>query len=457
MSMQMTIYEKSPIPLQNLLLSGIGFQKNRTRFGKAYDEHRDFLKSFDQWSREEQLEYQRKELVRFVQYAYKHSPFYRELYREVDMDSFQSLSDLKRLPMVDKEILRDHLEKVTTIPRSEAVINQTSGSTGKPFQVYFTKEDMMKRSAQLDHYKARIGFENLKMKKASFSGRAVVPYGQKKKEFWRYNFASKQMFYSTLHVTEENLPYYVESLNQFKPQALDGYFSAMVLIANYIERHNPTLEFTPIGIFPTAENIDPSGKKLLERVFQCKVYDQYASSEGAPFITECSHQRLHIELSSGVFEHMDDSSNEILVTSFTTHGTPLIRYRIGDMLSFEEPEVTCTCGLESPLIKRLEGRNMDFLYTADGRKIRLSNMTGVFDRIPIGIVQAQFIQNRMDELTLLIQKDPKTFKPYILDILKEDITYRFGEATKLTMEFVDHIPKEKNGKFRLIKNNVVNR
>jgi len=86
-----------------------------------------------------------------------------------------------------------------------------------------------------------------------------------------------------------------------------------------------------------------SGRELLERVFKCKVYDQYASSEGAPFVTECENQVLHMELASGVFEHFEDGSDEVLVTSFTTHGTPLIRYRIGDSMTFSEKVKTCKC------------------------------------------------------------------------------------------------------------------
>lgn len=78
---------------------------------------------------------------------------------------------------------------------------------------------------------------------------------------------------------------------------------SMCDVAGYIERHRIKLEFTPIAIFPTSETLTKAGRELLERVFKCKVFDQYASSEGAPFVTECENQVLHMELASGVFEH----------------------------------------------------------------------------------------------------------------------------------------------------------
>lgn len=454
MSLLKTIYNLSPIGLQEIMLSYVGYRKNRTRYGEAYYEHRAFLKAFDEYSLEEQLEYQRQQLIQFLQKTVQQSSFYRELYKDIPLDSIQSVADLKNLPMVDKEMLRQEIEAVSTIPRSEAVVHHTSGSTGKPLEVFLTKEDMMKRSAQLDHYKARVHFENLKMRKASFMGHMIVPAKQKQKRFWRYNSASKQMLYSTFHLNEENLAYYVESLNAFKPSALDGYFSAMVLVADYIERHDLSVEFMLEGIFPTAETVDDSGRQLLERVFECKVYDQYASSEGAPFVTECKYQTLHLELASGVFEPMEEGSDEVLVTSFTTHGTPLIRYRIGDLMVFDDKSVSCRCGSEAPQVKKIEGRNLDFIYTSDGRKLYATQLRSLFKQVLHGLIQVQFVQKYLDEIVLLLQVDDKTFKPEYINKIKEDFYYMFDENTKLIIKEVENIPREASGKFRMIKNNL---
>src|SRR5699024_5910576 len=128
--------------------------------------------------------------------------------------------------------------------------------------------------------------------------------------------------------------------------ALDGFITSLTDIASFIERNSLTLDFQPLAIFPTAETVTPGNRDLLERVFNCRVYDQYASSEGAPFITECSLGSLHIEMSSGFFENLP-GSDEVLVTSFQTHGTPLIRYRIGDSIKMNHT-ASCRCGREGP-------------------------------------------------------------------------------------------------------------
>ena len=449
------IYNGSPIFFQNLMVTVAGYQKNKQRYGKIYWEQRAFLSEFDTWTFEEQQAYQNKELTKFIRYAAKNSSFYKQLYADVDLDQIQSVQDLKLLPIVDKEMLRSNMKEIVTVPEKGAIIEKTGGTTGTSLVIFRTVEDQQKRMAMLDHFKSRVGFENRKMKRAIFSAKPIVPPKQKQKIFWRYNAAGKQMIYTPFRLSEENIKYYVNSLNRFKPHAMEGYFSSMCDIAQYIERHQLSLAFTPIAIFPTSETLTKSGRELLERVFRCKVYDQYASSEGAPFVTECSCQTLHMEMASGVFEPFEEDSNEVLVTSFTSHGTPLIRYQIGDAMIFsEESTENCHCGLDAPIIREIQGRTLDFLYTADGVKMNAANVTNLFKVVENAIVRTQIIQNQKDEIIILLEVDKQRYEPKHEVLLTEEFQRRFGINTSVTIQYTDQIPKEKSGKFRMIKNNV---
>lgn len=445
------VYDCSPVLLQNLMVSTSGYQRNRSRYGHAYWSHRLWLEQFDSWPLEQKLEYQRSELVRFVTQAAAKSPFYRELYRNVDLTSFRSLKDLSDLPIVDKEMLRVNMNAVYTVHRSGNVEGHTGGTTGKSLVVLMTPHDQMRRMAQLDHFKHRLGFEHRKMRRATFNGKHIVPPGTTKQVYWRYNHACKQMIYSTFDIIEANLSAYVESLNEFKPNALDGFFTSMVDIANYIERHDLKLTFRPVGLFPTSETVTDPGRELLERVFKAKVYNQYASSEGAPFVTECSEGSLHVELSSGVFEPTDDG--EVLVTSFTTHGTPLIRYQIGDSMEFTDRR-DCACGVKSPIVSSISGRKDDFLYRADGGKINAGNVANLFKNMPNALVRAQALQERKDSVRILLEVDTVRYSPAYDDLLREEFAHKFGPQTTLIIEHVESIPRESSGKHRLIKNNV---
>ena len=446
------IYDNSPIFFQNLMVSISGYRNRDSRYGQEYKKHLEFLRNFDQLPLSEKQNLQIQFLKEFVNYANENSEFYREIYKNIALDKIDSINDLKELPIVDKEMLRINIKDVVTIDKKKSVEGHTGGTTGKSLVVHYTKQDMMKRMAMLDHFKSRVGFEHRRMKRATFNGKHIVPPKQKKKNFWRYNADCKQMVYSSFHLTEENMKYYVQSLNKFKPDALDGFFMSMCDIASYIERHNIPLNFKPVAIFPTSETLTDTGRELLERVFNCKVYDQYASSEGAPFITECVNQNLHIELSSGVFEVLDED-NEILVTSFTTHGTPLIRYQIGDSIVLDDTP-KCDCGNESPLVTRIQGRKMDYLLTSEGAKINGGNVANLFKNMPNALIRAQTIQEKKNEIIILLEVDKKLYQPEYDKLLKDEFEHKFGLNSIIIIKHVDQIAREKSGKYKLIKNNM---
>lgn len=428
-----------------------GYQKNRSRYGSTYWEHRAWLAEFDTWPLEAKLNHQAAELRAFIAFAVENSAFYRDLYASVDLDEVRGVQDLPLLPVVDKEMLRSNIDTVMTIEKRGAVEGHTGGTTGKSLVVRNTPSDAMKRMALLDHFKHRVGFEHRTMRRATFNGKHIVPPRQRKKVFWRYNAACRQMIYSSFNITEENVRHYVDSLNKYKPHAIDGFFTSMCDVASYIERNNVELTFRPIAIFPTSETVTDSGRSLLERVFGCPVYNQYASSEGAPFVTECTAHALHVELSSGVFEPLEEGNDEVLVTSFTTHGTPLIRYRIGDAMTLGQ-DATCTCGVESPTVGRIEGRNSDFLYRADGAKINGGNVANLFKNMPNVVIRSQAIQREIGAVTLLLEVDSHNYRLEYDDLLRDEFRHVFGSGTRLDIQLVDSIPRSSSGKHRMIEN-----
>ena len=448
------VYDSSPIFFQNIMVTLSGYHRNAQRYGKAYYKFRDFLADFDNWPLQKKLDFQRDELIKLLHHAKENSKFYRDLYKDININKIESVENLKMLPVVDKEMIRSNIENVIAVSKRGTVEGHTGGTTGKSLVVLFAKEDKMKQMAMLDHFKSRVSFENRKMKRATFNGKHIIPPRQEKKVFWRYNAACKQMIYSSFYITEENMGYYVDSLNHYKPDAIDGFFMSMCDIAGYIERHNIKLTFTPVAVFPTSETLTQEGRELLERVFRAKVYDQYASSEGAPFVTECKEKFLHQELALGVFEHIEKNNNEILVTSFYTYGTPLIRYRIGDEMIFEDHYKSCNCGLEAPVVQEIRGRRLEYLYTADGAKINAGNVSNLFKNMPNALIRAQAVQEKLGEITIKLEVDKNLYKPEYDDLLRDEFLHKFGKGTAIIIIHVEEIPREMSGKFKLIKNNV---
>jgi phenylacetate-CoA ligase len=387
----------------------------------------------------------------FLSYAVDNSSFYSTLYRDIAISKINSIEDLKMLPIVDKEMLRQNIEEVYTISAKHGIVSFTGGTTGKSLKVIYTKDDFQRRMAYLDAFKYRLGIDTFKSKKATFSGRELT-VNPKSKVFWRYNFIYKQRLYSTFDLTDANMDLYVKDLNKFKPVVINGFVSALYELAVFIDRNKCELKFKPKAIFTTSETLLTFHRELIERVFNSKIYNQYASAEGAPFITECKKGNLHYNLDTGVIETKGEDDNQMIITSFTTHGTPLIRYNIGDLITFKTGN--CSCGSSHPLVEKIEGRKVDFLFSKTKGKISLSHLADVIKGNPNSVKKMQFIQDGIDDFKVNIVVDTRLYTKAHEDVILKEMKYRFGEEAIIKVNIVDDIPREKSGKFSIIKNNI---
>lgn len=447
----MTIYDRMPIFMQNIMTTGQGIIYKIKRYKKSYylalQEYleRDYTDEEmlikEQWDRASEL----------IRYAYNNSPFYREFYKDVDIEKVIENRDIEALPILKKETVRENLPQMYTIPEKKAHKSYTSGTTGKSMKFLWFHEDFQRRLAYLDAFKIKSGFMPMKMKSARFNASRIVPPNQKKKIFWRDNLAIKQRIYSAYWCNSKNVKYYVDDLNKYKPKALDGYPSAIYEIANYILQNNVQLTFTPVAIFPTAETLYPHHREVIEKAFKCPVYDQYASSEGAPFITECTCGKLHYCVDTGIIEFCKDG--RMLVTCFETHGTPLIRYDIGDN-AYLSSYKKCSCGSALPVVERIEGRNMDYLLSPKNGKFPAIHMSIVKEGFNNSIKAMQFVQNEYTAIDVYIEIDEQRYNSEMNLLIEEELHYSLGEEMDIRIHVVDNIPKDKSGKFRMVINNL---
>ena len=310
----------------------------------------------------------------------------------------------------------------------------------------------------LDNFRKRSAGYELGKKTAWFSGKALLSNSDvKKNRFWKTDHLKNVRYYSTFHIQTKFLGYYLDNLINYEPLYLVGFPSTICEIAKYGEMKN--ISFRPNiikGIFPTAETITKEIRELLETYFKAPVFDQYASSEGAPFIIECDKGSLHMELQTGVFEVLDNAdtpcnNGRLICTPFNTYGTPLLRYDIGD--NVELTNQTCDCGNNNPLVKKIHGRISDYIFSPETGQINLGNVSNCLKGVK-GVIRFQMIQNELNHLTVLIERDETLFKDSYKTIFINNVRDRVGDKMTLTIDYVDTIPAEKSGKFRLIKNNI---
>lgn len=451
------ILKYAPNFVHNLCITLFNVIQYNKRYGKMYGTYKKDLGESLNYN--ELRSFQQRELVDFIKYAYTNSSFYKSIYSKEVVASFKGLDDLKKLPILNKELLRQEIHKVYTIKKKKAIISKTGGTTGKPLEVRYARKDIQKRFAFLDLFREELGYK-LGEKTAWFSGKNILNQTNVKRNiFWKYDFFYKVKYYSTFHCSGGNLKYMLSDLEKFNPKYLVGFPSNLFDIATYGLNNNIKYKGSINAIFPTAETITPKIKTVIETFFNTKLYNQYASSEGAPFITECLKGCLHLELRSGVFEVLN-SKNEpasdkgkLVVTSFSTHGTPLIRYDIGDEIEFFNSSVKCTCGNENPIIKNINGRISDFIYSPFTGKINLGNISNATKGVK-GIIRFQIIQNYLEEVDVCIEKDQNVYNNKYEKVFLSNLYDRFGEQMRINLIYVLEINKEKSGKFRLIKNNI---
>lgn len=451
------LYTRLPGFINNLFVSGYNYVEYRKRYSGDYNNYKKIFEENDNLSLEELKRIQFLKLIELLNHAKVKSSFYSEIFKGINFNNFTSVSDLRGLPIIDKETLRTNITDILTINKSEAVPVKTGGTTGKSLVVYYSKEDVQFGFALLDHFRSKYGY-SLGKKTAWFSGKSLLNQNDIKKNiFWKTDYLYKVRYYSTFHIQQKNLEYYIADLIKFKPLFLVGFPSSINEIAAYGLRNNTVFpEGIVKAIFPTAETFTLEIRNNIETFFKAKAYDQYASSEGAPFIFECSKGRLHMELQSGVFEVLDENNESakegnMIVTSFRTFGTPLIRYDIGDGLVLSDD--SCDCGNNNPLIQKLIGRNTDYVYSPETGKITLVNFANATKGAE-GIIKFQIIQNSLDAILIKIVRDTKLYQSGQENIFMTNLRDRVGVKMKIELSYVHDIETEASGKFRLIKNSL---
>ena len=450
-----TVFHKAPAFIQNLMVSLYNILEYRKRYGKNYLKYKSLFHKNSNLSIKELNNIQKEKYSDFIHFVKRNSQFYNNLYKGIQQP--EVIANISKLPILSKEIVRSNLKDIHTLSKNKAIISKTGGTTGKSLEVRFTEDSMQERFALLDNFREQFGYK-LGKKTAWFSGKNLLNKRDlNKKRFWKTDYFYKVRYYSTFHIHQKYLKYYLENLIQYQPEYLVGFSSSIIEIARYGNRHN--IQF-PKGlikaIFPTAETISPSIRKILSEYFHTEVYDQYATSEGAPFIFECKNHNLHLELQSGVFEVLDENnqptkSGKLVITSFTTYGTPLIRFDIGDRITLSDKN--CRCGNNNPLVNRIDGRIDDYIYAPEIGKINLGNISNTLKDVH-GVIKFQVIQEALNTLEIKLIIDKATYTKKDKNKFISNFRDRIGNALTIKLIYVENIPLEKSGKFRLIKNSI---
>lgn len=456
-----TLYGMLPISLQNLAVSWKGRAFHGDRYGTAhFGEMTRRLERNERLSPQDLKQLQWLMFRQFAEHCLTNSPYYRRSWQSLglELSDIRDPADMVRIPIVPKQDLRAcNAEFFAEKNHSGLTEVQTSGTTGSPLAVCFTLEDIGQRHAFLERCRRWAGVR-IGQRRATFTGRNIIPRAQTHPPFWRFNRAGNQLLFSSYHLLPDHLSAYAEALQQFQPEIIDGYPSSIHIVAEHILRRGHAGSIGPRAILVSAETVFPHQRRAIESAFGAKLFNQYSSSEGAPFISECSEGRLHVHSDSGVVEIVDlrgdpvapGTVGHMVVTSFTTHAVPLLRYAIGDTAIPSKDGSPCPCGLPFPSVEALAGRIDDVLWSPDRGFV--GRLDTVFKNVPSTIVEAQIVQTLPGTVVLSLVPDRLHYRREHADKVVEEMRKKLGDRMVIRIEEVENIPRSTNGKMRSVVN-----
>lgn len=326
-------------------------------------------KTYECMPREQLEELQLDRLKKMVNRIFHQVPFYREKFQEMGIDPgvVQSLDDLKRLPFTKKTDLRDNYPYgIFAEPLSKIVrIHASSGTTGKPTVVGYTRNDLAMWSECAARSLVCAGADANSVVQNSYGyglftgglgihggaerlGASIIPMsgGNTQKQLMLMRD------FGTTHLT--CTPSYASFLGEALADA--GVDTAKMPLRAGI-----------FGAEPWSENM----RRDIEKKLNIKAHDIYGLSEicGPGVAIECQEQEgLHMWEDNFIPEIIDPhtlealpdgETGELVITTITKEGIPLLRYRTRDITHIiAEP---CACGRTHRRIARITGRSDDML------------------------------------------------------------------------------------------------
>lgn len=301
--------------------------------------------------------------------VYENVDTYKKKFDDIGFNpsDFNDLSQMSELPFTVKDDLRAaYPYKMFAAPRKDIVrVHSSSGTTGQISVVGYTKNDLDMWSDCIARALSAAGLNDEDIVQVSYG------YGLFTGGLGAHDGVQK-LGATVIPASGGNTNRQVQLLRDFDVNALACTPSYALYVGETAREQGVDLHELPVrvGIFG-AEPWTEAMRDQLEDLFGIKAFDIYGLSEvmGPGVGYECSCQNgLHINEDNFLIEIIDSDTlqpvadgeyGEVVFTTLTKEGIPLIRYRTRDV-SRIIPE-TCECGRTFKRLERITGRSDDML------------------------------------------------------------------------------------------------
>ncbi len=457
------IYNFLPYQIQNIGISIYGYYWKNRRLGKEFKKELFFYKKRENFTFQEWENYQETELRKLLIHAFKNVPLYNEKYIKAgfSLDDFKhfKLADLHKLPFLEKEELRKYGTTLLLSKKKEkGKFYYSSGSTGTPVSIYFSKKTHQKWFAAYESRVLNWAGVSIKNARGMIGGRKIIHKSNTKPPYFRFNKAEKQTYFSAYHIHEKSVKNYVKGIVKHKVEFMVGYAMSNYFLAKLIADKNikvPKLK----AVITSSEKLTNEMRTTFTKAYNCKAYDSYSGMEACGLISENLFGDFLFSPDTGVLELINEKGKEVdngdegevVLTGLLNFDQPLIRYKIGDKATKKKNQQTKS-GLEMPSILEINGRVEDVIIGKDGKQI--VRFHSLFLNIT-GLIVGQIIQENLNVFVINLTVDNSYSQKSEFTILQR-LNEILGENNTVDFKYLQEIPKNKNGKFRAVINNLKN-
>jgi phenylacetate-CoA ligase len=422
-----------------------------------------YLTTTERWSPSALRDLQLGLLRRLVRHAYLHTAHFREVMDEhgVRPDDFDSVDDLRRLPLLDRDTVRATMDRrLAAVPPGVAVEKSTSGTTGEPVVVRYNAESRHWRDATRWRGYGWAGYR-VGMRALHYWGIGPTPASWVKRQKVALDRAFKRDLYVDCTPRNERaLAAAVASIERFQPDVIVAYAAGAAALARYVDdQRRRTWDALPVVV--GAERLWPRDREVIERAFG-PAFETYGCREVMLIASECeAHAGMHVSMETMIVELVvrgpdgttraarPGETGEVVVTDLHNLACPMIRYVTGDLAVAHAPG-TCACGRGLDRLGPVEGRTAETLRDGAGNPVGglvFNILFGVMDQVA---KQFQVVQRADGSVVMKVVPQRGDRLPDVNARAIRAFADKYLPGAPFTIEYVTDIPLTAAGKRKVV-------
>lgn len=416
-----------------------------------------------QWWPRDRLEVLRVQRLRaLLTHAAAHVPYYRDLFARIGFDpaAVSSLTDLQRLPFLDKPLIRAHTDALKADDARGLARFNTGGSSGVPL-IFYIGLERVSRDVAAKWRATRWWGVDIGDPEIVLWGSPIELGAQDRVRLLRDRLMRTRLL-PAFEMSDAKVDSFIDEIRALRPKMLFGYPSAFAHIARHAQRQGVRMDDLGIKVvFVTSERLYDHQRTLIEQSFGAPVANGYGGRDAGFIAHQCPSGSLHITAEDVIVEIVDregrvlppGESGEIVVTHLATRDFPFVRYRTGDVGVLAAPDdAPCACGRTLPVLKEVQGRSTDFIVARDGTVMHGLALIYIVRDMP-GVAGFRIEQESLDLTRVKVMTEPGF--PADGDArIRAGMKARLGESVEVVVEHVAQIAAEGSGKFRYVVSKV---